>query len=85
MCASCPLCTQTASTPRGGSAPAAGGTAFAAQRKVPKALASREEKTDESLSLLLPLGTAVPVFIVAVVSLAVNVVLFKIYKSEEDQ
>jgi hypothetical protein len=86
MCASCPLCTQTASTPRGGSAPAAGGTAFAAQRKVPKALVSREEKTsDESLSLLLPLGTAVPVFIVAVVSLAVNVVLFKIYKSEEDQ
>jgi len=86
MCASCPLCTQTASTPRGGSAPAAGGTAFAAQRKVPKALVSREEKTsDESLSLLLPLGTAVPVFIVAVVSLAVNVVLFKIYKSEEGQ
>jgi hypothetical protein len=84
MCVSCPICTQTAYTPGGGSAPAAGGTAFAARRKAPKAFASREEKTsDESVSLLL--SVAVPVAIMTVISLAANVFLFKIYKSEEDQ
>jgi len=80
MCSSCPVC----STTTAGSAPAAGGAAFASRRKVPKALTSREEKTsDESLSLLL--GTAVPVAILTVISLAANVFLFKIYKSEEDE
>jgi len=84
MCASCPICTQTFYTPGTGSAPAAGGTAFAARRKAPKAFASREEKTsDESVSLLL--SVAVPVAIMTVISLAANVFLFKIYKSEEDQ
>jgi len=81
MCASCPSC--TTATP--GSAPVNNDGIFTARRKsrsTPAFLSREEKKQDESLQVLL--GTALPVALVMVVSLVANVILFKVYKSEED-
>jgi len=82
-CNQCPSCTCSAPAGRG-SAPAPS-SSFPASRRSSMAkqafVSKKEETADESLDIML--GTAVPIAVVTVISLIANIVLFKIYQSEE--
>lgn len=86
-CAACQSC--SCSGAFAGSAPAPSshnvvpGSERAARSLKPRqAFHARQETTDESLTVML--GTAVPIAAVTVISLIANIVLFKIYQSEDE-
>jgi hypothetical protein len=86
-CNKCPAC--SCSSGRTGSAPAPSTPSFPSAGAVPagpgllKAKQAFHARREETESLNVMLGTAVPIAAVTVISLIANIILFKIYQSEE--